>query len=252
MESQPRIVFCILACATIDRYRQLIFKINQTWGSHARALGLPVLFFLGEEPTDLKGKDYVYLSGVSNDYLSASDKQYFGLKYIADVYEPDFVYICGLDTYPLVSNLLEMLESMDPEMPACIGGNGDYRQIGNERVYFHSGGAGLILSRAALMGLYPQLNSAMSDWIKLCKQPIGKGRWPWSKPITAEGLIPACDVGISYFLQKLGVAFVDLKNRFFYDNYLSALKRGGDIKTMLACHLMSLEDFDQLTKILAK
>jgi hypothetical protein len=43
-----------------------------------------LLFFMGEEKTtdEFVGDEFVYLPGVSNDYLSASYKQYLGLKLI--------------------------------------------------------------------------------------------------------------------------------------------------------------------------
>jgi hypothetical protein len=49
-----KLVINIFACATVEKYKNEILKINETWGKVAEELGIKVLFFLGEEQTDLK------------------------------------------------------------------------------------------------------------------------------------------------------------------------------------------------------
>ena len=72
--------------------------------------------------------------------MSASYKQYLGLKYISDNLNPDFVYVCGGDAYLVIDNLQKLLDKFDPEDDVFIGELGDFRYVDGERVYFHSGG----------------------------------------------------------------------------------------------------------------
>ena len=65
-----KIIFCIFGCATKYHYKQQILKIKETWGKHAIENHDEVLFFVGEEKTDLQGKDIIYLDGIQNDYYS--------------------------------------------------------------------------------------------------------------------------------------------------------------------------------------
>ena len=46
-----------------------------------------------------------------------------------------------------------------------IGGYDGIRKIGNEKVYFHTGGPGIIITYNALEKLYPLLENLMDDWI---------------------------------------------------------------------------------------
>jgi len=136
------IVICIFACATIDKYKNQILKINDTWGKYAENKGIKVLYFLGEEPTDLIDDKYVYLKGVSNDYLSASYKQNLGLKYIYENYDAKYVYCCGTDTYINIEKLILYLKTFNDHDKLYIGGGGNntlYRNIGNRMIYYHSG-----------------------------------------------------------------------------------------------------------------
>jgi hypothetical protein len=96
-----------------------------------------VLFFLGEEKTDLVSEDYIYLDGVQNDYLSASFKQNLGLKYIYENYECKYVYIAGTDTYVVIDNLVKYLENCDPKQNISIGA-GTTRRIENREPIFRT------------------------------------------------------------------------------------------------------------------
>jgi hypothetical protein len=94
-----KLIFDIFGCATVDKYKQEILKINETWGKTAEELGVKILFFLGEEKTDLiDDSKYIYLNNIDNTHSSAAHKQYLGLKYIHDNYDADFIFICGTYT----------------------------------------------------------------------------------------------------------------------------------------------------------
>src|SRR5579864_507725 len=98
------LVICVFGCVTIEKYKQELLKIVETWGKHAKERNVKVLYFLGEEQMDMTGKDhgsnlgvsdaigenFIYMKGVTNDKLSASYKQNLGLKYIYEKYNPAF------------------------------------------------------------------------------------------------------------------------------------------------------------------
>jgi len=75
-----KLIINIFGCPTIEKYKNQILKINETWGKKALSLGVKVIFFFGEEKTDLIGDNYIYLPTLKNDYNSAPWKQYLGLK----------------------------------------------------------------------------------------------------------------------------------------------------------------------------
>lgn len=248
------IVICIFACATIDKYKQQILKINDTWGKYAETKGIKVLFFLGEEPTDLTDDKYVYLKGVSNDYLSASYKQNLGLKYVYENYDAKFVYCCGTDTYINIEKLISYLKKINENDKHYIGGgygfNGDllYRNIGDKTFYYHTGGAGFILSKCVLNYLYPLLENMVYTWTHVCISNH------------VNYLIVACDLCISYYLQinhfmlmsditRNDELFFACNYKGLYNNTICCGSKV-DIKKIIACHFMSLKDFDDFTLIL--
>lgn len=257
------IIFCIFGCDTIDKYRKEILKIKETWGKvlnepTGKAPSAPtdkapcekdlenkILFFLGEKGP-LHDDDCIHLENVENDYLSASYKQYGGLKYIYENYNFNYIFICGTDTFVLMDNLINYINQdpqISPDKPLVIGGHGDNRQICNETVHFFSGGPGIILTKATMDIIYPELGSLQEEWLWLCAE---------NGYIT---YIPACDLSLCYFLKRYGIIFVNVANRFFNCNYLGynpdhsvCCAKTVNIRTMISCHNMSLQDFDELNK----
>jgi len=280
------IIFCIFGCDTIERYRQEILKVKETWGkvaeqptdkaakppsseqptdkaakppsaeqptdkaakppSSEQPTSYKLLFFLGEEgPFDTD--DCVHLENVENDYLSASYKQYGGLKYIYENYNFNYVFICGTDTYVLTDNLIEFINQepqINPDKPLVIGGHGDNRQICGLSVHFFAGGAGIILTKAAMNIIYPELKTMQEEWMWLC---VENGY---------NTYIPACDLSLCYFLKRSGITFLNVVNRFFDCNYLGYYHNSSaccaktvDHATMISCHNMSLGNFDKLYDI---
>ena len=100
------IIFCIFGCDTIPKYKNEILKINETWGKIALQYNIKLLYFLGEEKTELIVEQYVHLPNILNDHFSASDKKNLGLKYISDNYDTKLFFICGTDTYVNIKKLL--------------------------------------------------------------------------------------------------------------------------------------------------
>ncbi|MFY7729337.1 MAG: hypothetical protein ACOVRN_07465 [Flavobacterium sp.] len=206
---------------------------------------IKLLYFLGEEKTDLIGDQYIHLPGVKNDYLSASYKQFLGLKYIYEHYQPKFIMSIGTDTYVNIKKLNLFLTQYDPNESLYIGGHGDIRDLGICKVFFHSGGPGFILSKTCLHYIYNQLDTFMDTWIALCKT-------------YKLDLVPACDVGIAYLIQMLGANNIFTKTvntgnyMFTHCNHRGYPCHVGKINMsqLISCHNMSLRDFDDFTHIL--
>jgi len=266
-----RLIICVFACATVPKYKDEILKIEETWGKRASQLGVRVLFFLGEEQTDLQDASesftnvtdssrspirlapkYIYLKNVKNDYESASSKQNLGLKYIYENYNTDFVYCCGTDTYINIDKLLLYINRFDCNKSLYIGGHGGYRTIGNKNYYYHCGGAGFILSKKCLHSIYLQLFDMLIEWTRICTEN------------NCSDLITASDVSISYFLQNESTSSLEIiiaNSLFFSCNYKGVIRHGEStyyyccnqkihIPDIISCHCMSLVDFDEYTQLL--
>jgi hypothetical protein len=199
------------------------------------------LYFLGEEEV-LTGNQYIHLKGVNNDYLSASYKQYLGLKYIYENYKTRFVMCIGTDTFLNIPKLSTYLEGFNKDNMLYIGGHGDNRYIEGKSIYFHSGGSGFILSHKCLELIYPRLENFMEKWIEICKYS------PY------DNFVASCDVGIAYLLNNFQSQYIICicNNNFINCNYLGIPCHINkiDFKNIISCHNMSLNDFDNYYEIL--
>jgi hypothetical protein len=241
-----KVIISIFGCVTKPKFKNEILKINETWGKRCEELGLKVLFFLGEEKTDLiDDKKYIYLKNVGNDYESASYKQNLGFKFIYENFEFDYIYTCGTDTYLNVDNLLVYLDTLDKAKYLYIGGHGDFRKIGDDYIYFHFGGGGITLTNSIIQKLYPKLDTIDNEWKQIC---ISKN---------VNDLIPACDVLLAYYINKFNCEII--KNDNFYscnykgyswNNTYRCCSDKIKIPDIISCHHMSLTEFDEYTTIL--
>ena len=266
-----KLVVCVFGCVTVERYRLQVEAVNATWRRRLEAdnererdpfFCIEVLFFLGEERHPaMSGAEYVYLPGVGNDYASASYKQFLGLRYIFERFHPDFVYCCGTDTYVNAPKLRRFVcdRSMSgrTDARAYIGGDGFYRTVERDRpqYYYHDGGAGVFLTHSALESLYFPLLllgdaeggtkagrvAVMDHWTRLCRQH------------SVEYLQPACDVCLAYYLGDR-TEVLRHQQLFRYCTYLGAHPCGVsadvDVRKIVTCHHMSLEDFREFTQLL--
>lgn len=241
-----KLVINIFGCPTIEKYKQEILNINETWGKKAEEMGIKILFFFGEERTDLVDDNkYIYLQGISNNYESASYKQNLGLKYIYEHYNADFILTCGTDTYINVPKILLYLETMDKNAKLYIGGHGDYRMIGMQNIYFHSGGAGFIITNHTLSQLYSRLSNMQKEWIDICNKN------------NVATLITACDVMIGYYAHLMNIETI-ICGDFYgcnykglcYNNTFHCCSNKINIREIISCHRMSISDFDEYTKLL--
>jgi hypothetical protein len=216
-----------------------MITINQTWGKKCQdyPTRIRLLYFLGEEQRedpefqDTTVTKYIHLPGVQDDYLSASYKQWLGMKYVYDHYRPKFIHCMGTDTYMNVPKMLRFLEIFDPNQTLFIGGHGDTREvIRGKPCYFHSGGPGFVITHKVLELLSPVLPQITEAWMHLCKEHH------------IDHLLPACDVAISYYLQQPNTPVHVLKadDEFINCNYLGWPCHMGQINLhkLLVCHLM--------------
>lgn len=261
-KEQCKLVICVFACATIPQYKNEIKKIEETWGARAIKKNIKVIYFLGEEKTDLDNPaKYIYLKNVGNDYSSAMDKQNLGLKYIYENFITDFIYCCGTDTYVNVDNMLNYINTFDSNDALYIGGHGSRRNINDNSLYFHCGGAGFIISLVALNAVYPKLDDVTEEWPKICIESNHNGELFTLYP----SIDKSCDVALSYYLQNIigsDLKIIENKNSFFGCNYKGIVHHKSvgmfytccnniiDWKTLISCHCMSSSDFDEFTKIL--
>ena len=145
------LIILVYACYTLDKYKKQIEIINSTWGKKCEAFkNIKIVYFLGEETepgfNDTNYINYVNLVGVKNDYLSASYKQFLGMKYIYENYKTKFIICIGTDTYLNIPKLISYIHKLDYTKCLYIGGHGCERQIGLNKYYFHSGGPGFIIT----------------------------------------------------------------------------------------------------------
>ena len=248
-----KLIICVFGCTTIPEYKNEILKIEDTWGKRAVKKGVKILYFLGEEKSDLlDDTKYIYLKNVGNDYQSAIDKQNLGLKYIHENYESEFIFCCGTDTYINIDNMLSYIDGFDSNKSLFVGGHGDYRTLKNKQYNFHCGGAGFILTGVCLHYIYSVLTRIKDEWHNICIES------------SCGDLISACDVALSYYLQNIigsDLQIIENKQQFFGCNYKGIVHHKGvglymccnniiKLKTLISCHCMTLLDFDEFTKIL--
>lgn len=246
------LAFVVYACYTVEKYREQIHAINRTWGRKCQEYPtrIRLLFFLGEENRNLPEfqdtpvTKYIHLPGVQNDYLSASYKQWLGMKYVHDHYQPNFIHVIGTDTFVNVPKMLSLLETFQPHKPFYLGGDGGTRQViaDQKPCYYHSGGPGFVLPYTVLATLAPTLENLTDEWIQLCKENH------------VDYLYSACDVAIGYYLQKQNPPVVVLKadGLFISCNYMGWPCHVGEVnmEKIIVCHFMQPHDCDRFTEIL--
>ena len=202
------------------------------------------MYFLGEGKTQFNDTEYISyinLTGVKNDYLSASYKQFLGMKYIFENYKTKFIICVGTDTYVNIPKILSYINNFDYTDCLYIGGHGCHRQIGEKKYYFHSGGPGFIVTYTVLEKIYNLLPNIMENWINICN----------INNITY--LIPACDVAIAYYLEHINTKTIKTNDlSFIHCNYkgIPCCFNKIDISNIISCHNMSESDFYDFTHIL--
>lgn len=247
------IIFPIFGCDTIPKYKKQIKKIEDTWGKKAREYqNVKILYFLGEKEV-LKGPNYIHLPGVGNDYLSASYKQWYGIKHIYENYRPKFVFILGTDTFVNIPKLLLKMKEYDFTKRLYIGGHGEHRMIKKKKIYYHDGGAGYLLSYACLRYIYNKTKN-VEDYMKKWENVCDHSDYPEYEWNRGEHLKLACDVSIGYLVSKARpkIETIKLDDNFFQCNYVGRCCHRKLVKkeNIISCHKMSCSCFDKFQKIL--
>ena len=242
------LIILVFACYTIPKYKEQITILNETWVKKCEDYkNIKVLYFLGEQKinefVDTENIKYINLTGINNDYFSATYKQFLGLKYIKENYKANFVICVGTDTYLNIPKLLLYINKFDYNDNLYIGGHGCERQIGFRKYYFHSGGPGFIISYGCLIKLYNIIPTLIQDWNNVCTTN------------NIKYLLPCCDVTVSYYLQQPNIDSKIIKTNdlsFLHCNYLGHPCHSNQIlmSNIISCHLMSKADFYNFTNIL--
>jgi hypothetical protein len=239
----------VFACYTVDKYKEQMIAINNTWGKKCQEYpNVRLLYFLGEEKRDYPEfhdtpvTKYINLPGVKNDYLSASYKQWFGMKYVYENYKPKFIHCIGTDTYINIPKMLIYLNQFNPNVMLYLGGHGCRRKIGERTYYFHSGGPGFVITYDVLKSFYPILPRIMDYWLNICRKE------------NVEYLNPACDVCVAYYLQQPGSPVTAVKAD---KEFISCNHRGWpchlnntNMSNIVVCHLMNPPECIEFTQIL--
>ncbi len=157
---------------------------------------------------------------IGEDYASASDKQYYGLKKLYEMY-PDkkWFYITGCDSYIFAENLVSALSKYNPSDDYYIGGDFSNHTILNSHCLMPKGGPGFALSISLVRKIIVRFDEIINA-IKTFDNDLQK----------------ACDLTLCYFIEKwLGIEPVYLSG--FYDwppySYPKDSYGGPDGKTLL-------------------
>lgn len=269
----------VYACDTIPLYRSQIALIEETYGALilAEFPKIKMVYFLGDQTdshrwaedchrraedshrradqTDCQSADldldlavcnrHIHLPGVKNDYLSASYKQWNGMKYAYENIRAKFSMYIGTDTYLNVRKLAKYLAGLDPARPQYIGGHGGHIRFADKDLYFHSGGPGFVLSAAALALVYPRIRSPdeyVREWTQQCSE------WDCAQ------LVPACDVAIAHLIDT---HFPEIEEVIDDCAFINCTHEGWpchhgqiDVAKVCACHNMNSWEFERYTKLL--
>ena len=146
---------------------------------------------------------------VGEDYASASDKQYYGLKKLYEMH-PDkkWFYITGCDAYIFSENLVNELSKFDSSQDYYIGGDFYQASISNIDFFMPRGGPGFALSRSLVAKILIRFDEIIS---------IIETFDPW--------LQTACDRTLCYFLLTMfGVKPTYVKGFYTWPPYFYSAK----------------------------
>lgn len=245
-----KISICVYASTTNERNIQEMRKINETWANDSLCKEcINVSFIINKPHPEFTDSKYIHLEEIIYENGEIIPMNYHGIKHIYNEQSPDFILICSTDTYINIPKLLDYLQPFDPNNKLYIGGHGNFRELGDDRIYFHDAG-GVIISRGCFDKLNPLLENMFLDWKKICEKT--SNYW----------MINAWDVAISYYLQlpqyEINAMVVKKKDGFFgcnhegkNHNYYYGFKCCGNnlhMNKAIVCRNMLLSDFDDFTK----
>src|SRR5665648_420687 len=249
LKQMTRLAIAVYACMTVARYKAEGEACLNSWVKQAEVLDVPVLLYVGSASIPTLGQEdhFVVMPNTADDYQSATDKSWFGLMDIHRRYNPDFVFLCGSDTFPIVKKLVKMLDQYDPLQSLYIGGHGWTRIVrpaNTQSFYFHSGGAGFLLTLPLVNQMVPWYPKIIPEWINICKQHAHMHDLPG-----------ACDVALAWLVQtKMSNVHVVCRE---WSSEFSACDIFGqyccypnkDFNKLITCHLMTPQLMSDMNSI---
>lgn len=193
-----KLVIGLLGTTINPKYRAQIVACRATWIPEAEKLQVPVVIFGGYHVDPQI--PVVNLPHAAEDYYSAFNKQFLGLKYLYDKYDADFYFFAGTDNYIFTNRLLKLIENYNSSELLYVGGSGDDRNINGTVIHFYSGGGGFLLSRGVLC--------LLNDHNLLSLQATEV----WRAACADQSLYPACDVAIAYLAHIYNFTFINDPN----------------------------------------
>ena len=232
------LVIVIFACDTIEKYLHQVLKIEDTWAKDVYSRpNIKLLFFFGEDEVLIKD-NYIHLKGVRNDYLSASYKQWYGLKYAYENYDAKFVITAGTDTFFNIPKLMTLLSNFKSNATSIIGfkPQHSWRKVTGSKLHYLDGGIGIILTSSALKVLYPKfcnVNAFMTHWLT------------HSRKNSSCICHTSCDLALVYYYVKLCNPYAfSLSSIFCTDNNIKPNEN------TIFMHPINLINFDKYYNIL--
>ena len=227
----------LLACCSKDFYNEQIKACKETWCNS----DIPIYYFTGEKCSGNCENNVIHLPNVKDDVLSATYKQWNGLRWLYEKHpEAKFYYFAGTDTYARLDKLIEYLKNMNSEENLYIGGHGFIRNETGKEIYFHSGGSGFILSNSLMKNIY----ELIPDWIEKWNSHTN---W-WIKI--------ACDWSIGCLFDHYNIDIKTIKSDNFYACNWKGFVKGGkkccndiNIEDLLVCHYMEPNDMKEIHKM---
>ena len=229
-----RLAIGVMATAVDDKYTNQIKSCLNTWYRTAKEYNIIVKFFGGYINYD--HPDYIQLDGVGEEYQSAFSKQFLGLAWLYQNAPSDFYMIVGTDNYVNILNLLKTLAKYDHKNDLYLGGHGWPSRIKDKVFYYHSGGAGFIISHATLGKIVNNIRNIIAEWPTLCENKACH--------------LPACDIAIAYHLSDLNIT-PNREPNFYACNYKGKILDGSNMRqccenvnlnNIITCHYMSTQD----------
>ena len=156
-------------------------SVQMTW-----LRDFPLGFLVGGHHVDPQLKMISAGSHVGEDYQSATQKQYLGLKKLIECNpRAPWFFVTGCDAFVFSDNLVATLSQFSPDDDFFIGGHCNQIQINGVSLLYPSGGPGFALSRSLAHKIYSSLESMCIDW---------EG--------SQSAYKSACDAAMAYYLRE--------------------------------------------------
>jgi hypothetical protein len=232
----------IFGCLTIPKYKQQVIDCYATWVKDALNAGCLVRFYVGDIPDDISPELKALCINLEqgDDYLSATFKQWRGFEHMVESFEAcDWYTTCGTDTFYNISNILQELQTFDSSKPYYIGGGMGKEPVDGKYYTYYSGGAGIFLSKPALVSILEEIPDFMPWWFQVACRILMPNETGEENP---KSILGASDLQIGILCHKLSIQFCSLGS----DRLVGISNHNGpglEKEKLLSCHLMTHDDF---------